>query len=345
MDTQLLTRLVTAPGISGYEQRIRDVVRAELEGVVDEVRTDGLGNLLGIRRGSGPRVMLSAHMDTIGFLVSHVDDDGFIRISPVGGFDPRTLVNQRVLVQGRRDLVGLVGMATKPVHLTTPQEREKAPKLEDLFVDVMLPAEEAKQNVSVGDPVTLLREPVETDRAYSSPYQDDRVGVYVLLEALRGARDLRAEVCAVVSVQEEVGLRGARVSAFGVEPDLGIALDVSPAADTPGGENRQQHAVLGKGVAIGLMDSSHIADPRLVARLKERAERNSIQYQLQLTNRGGTDAGGIQLSRAGVPVVTLCVPTRYIHTSNELVVKSDVDEAVALLARFLESAHELSLGW
>lgn len=345
MDAELLKKLVTTPGISGREERIREVVKQELTGLVDETHTDALGNLVGVKRGNPPRVMLSAHMDSIGFLVSHIDEGGFLRLSPVGGFDPRTLVMQRVLVQGKQDYVGLVSPSTKPIHLSSPEERDKAAKLEELFVDLMMAAEEIKANVSVGDPVTLYREPHATDRAFASHYLDDRLGVYVLLQALREAKQTQAEIYAVVSVQEEVGLRGARTSAFGVEPDLGVALDVTIAGDLPGADTAQRVTALGAGVAIGIMNSSSIADPRLVHKFKELATQHNIKHQLEILPRGGTDAGGIQLSRAGAPVITISMPTRYVHTANEMAYASDIDASVALMARFLEAAHEVNLKW
>ena len=344
MDAALLRKLVTTPGISGREERIRALVCDELAPLVDEVRVDPLGNIIGVRRGSGPKTMLCAHMDSIGFLVASIDDKGFLRLSPVGGFDVRTLVMQRVLVQGGRDLVGIVSPSAKPIHISTPEERDKAPKLEDLFVDLMLPAEEVKQAVSVGDPVVLLREPLDTGRAFVSPYLDDRLGVYVLLQALREAKGTQAEIQAVVSVQEEVGLRGAQTSAFSLQPDIGVALDVTFATDLPGMEGARQ-AVLDGGVALSLMDAASISDPRLVDHCKGLAERHEIPYQLEVGVRGGTDAGGMQLAGVGAPVLTVSFPIRYIHTSNEMVLRSDVDASVALTARFLETAHEVDLSW
>jgi putative aminopeptidase FrvX len=345
VDVQLFEKLVTTPGISGREERIRAAVRGEIEDLVDEIRVDRLGNLVAIRKGSDPRVMISAHMDSIGFLVSHVDDQGFLRISPVGGFDPRTLVMQRVLVSGKRDYVGLVAPATKPIHLLNEEERKKTLNLEDLFVDVMLPADEVKSNIAVGDPVSLLREPITTDRSVCAPYLDDRLGVYVLIEALRRAEASSAEICAVVTVQEEVGLRGAQTSAFGVDPDLGIALDVTIAGDLPGADKSQQVSAQGEGVAIGVMDSGSISDPRLVRRFKELAETNDITHQMEILPRGGTDAGGIQLSKEGVPVVTISIPVRYVHTVNEMALVADVDATVEVVARFLETAQEIDLTW
>ncbi len=345
VDAELLRKLVVTPGISGREERIREVVAEQLRPLVDEVRCDRLGSLVGVRRGSGPRVMLSAHIDSIGFLVSHIDDRGFLRLAPVGGFDPRTLVQQRVLVQGKQDLVGLVSPPGKPIHLLTPEEREKAPKLEELFVDLMLPAEEVKELVSIGDPVTLLREPHVTDRAFASHYLDDRLGVYAMIQALREAQNTQAEIYAVASVQEEVGLRGARTSAYGVEPDMAIALDITIAGDIPGGDPAAQVTAIGAGAAICVMDAGAISDPRLVQRFKEVAEEHGITYQMEILPRGATDAGGIQQSRGGVPVITISLPVRYVHTVNEMAYVLDIDATVALVARFLETAHEVNLEW
>ena len=345
MDAELFKKLVSTPGISGREERIRAAVTEELKDSVDEVSVDELGNLVGVRNGEGPKIMLSAHMDSIGFLVSHIDDDGFVRISPVGGFDARTLVMQRVVVLGRQDFVGLLAPATKPIHLLDAEEAKRPAKIEDLFVDLMLPAEEVKENVSIGDPVSLLRSPLVTDHAVSAPYLDDRLGVYVLLSALRAAPSTKAELSPVISVQEEVGLRGATTSAFSLEPDVGIALDVTIAGDLPGADKSQQVSALGEGVAIGLMDSGSISDPRLVERFKQVAKEHDIKHQLEILPRGGTDAGGIQLSRAGVPVITISIPIRYVHTANEMALVSDIESTVDLVARFMEGAHDLELEW
>lgn len=345
MDAGLFKKLITAPGISGREERIRELVVKELEPIVDDVRVDRLGNVIGHRKGGRPRVMLCAHMDTIGFLVSHIDDDGFLRISPVGGFDPRTLVVQRVLVQGKNDYVGLVSAMTKPIHLLEDDDMKKAPKIEELFVDLMLEADRVKENVSVGDPVSLLREPVVTERAVTAPYLDDRLGVYVLIEALRNAGDVAAEVFAVISVQEEVGVRGAQTSAFGIEPEVGVALDITLALDVPGTDKAQRVTTAGHGTAIGVMDSLSISDPRVVSHFKKVAETNEIRYQTEVALGGGTDAGAMQLSRAGVAAITISVPVRYVHTANEMALIDDIDATVAATARWLEDAHKLELDW
>ena len=345
MDAGLFKKLITVPGISGREERVREVVIEELGSLVDEVRVDRLGNVIGRKDGGGPRVMLCAHMDTIGFLVSHVDDDGFLRISPVGGFDPRTLPVQRVLVQGKKDYIGLVAAMSKPIHLLEDEDIKKAPKIEELFVDLMLDSKEVKDNVSVGDPVSLYREPVVTGRAVTAPYLDDRLGVYVLIDALRNADGIGAEVYAVVSVQEEVGVRGAQTSAFGIEPDVGVALDITLSVDVPGTDKAQRVTTAGKGVAIGLMDSMSISDPRLVDHFKRVAEDNGIAHQTEVMLGGGTDAGAMQLSRAGAAAITISVPVRYVHTANEMALIDDIDATVNLMARWLEAAKELELDW
>jgi putative aminopeptidase FrvX len=345
LNAALLKRLLSTPGVSGREERIRELVSKEMTELVDEVQTDRMGNLLGIRHGASPRVMLSAHMDSIGFLVSHIDDDGYLRISPVGGFDPRTLVAQRVLVLGKDDCVGLLSPATKPIHLLKKEDREKVPVLEDFFVDLMLPAEEVKRNVSIGDPIVLLREPLTTERAVTAPYLDDRLGVYVLLEALRRVTKTSAEIHAVVSVQEEVGIRGARTSSYGIDPDIGVALDITVAADLPGADKAQNPSSVGSGVALGIMDASSISDPRLVRRFRELADRHGVKHQLEVSLSGGTDAGAMQLARAGAPVITVSTPVRYVHTANEMALADDIDATVDLIAHFLESADDFNLEW
>jgi tetrahedral aminopeptidase len=345
MNVELLERLVTTPGISGREERARELIVEELNSVMDEVRIDRLGNVIGRTGGSGSRVMLCAHMDTIGFLVSHIDDDGFLRVSPVGDFDARTLTVQRVLVQGKSDYVGLMSSIAKPIHVLDEDELKKVPKIEDVFVDVMLEPASVKANISIGDPISFLQEPIVTERTFSSPYLDDRLGVYVLIEAARAAREVQAEVYAVVSVQEEVGFRGARTSAFKIEPDVGVAIDVTLAMDVPGVEKAQRVTELGKGASLGLMDSSSISDPRLVRHFKEVAEAAGIKHQVEVGMLGGTDAGEMQVARAGAAAITISIPVRYVHTANEVATIEDIDAAVTVIARWLEAAHDLRLEW
>jgi endoglucanase len=325
---------------------VRSVVVDELRPLVDDLRIDALGSVMGTRHGTGPRVMLAAHMDEIGFFVSHIDDGGFLRLQPVGGFDARTLVAQRVLVHGFAGSVlpGTVQPAAKPIHLLERDEVKPA-KLEELFVDVGFPAERVRGEVEVGDLVTLDRELIEAGDGVMGKALDDRVGVFVMLEALRAMGQSRAEVVAVATTQEEVGLRGAETAAFAVQPDVAVALDVTLALDVPGMPPELAISRLGGGVAIKVMDSSHIANPALVRHLRDLAEAEEIPYQLEILPRGGTDAAPMQRARGGAAAVTVSIPTRYVHTANETANRGDIAAAIRLVARFLEEAGSRAYGY
>ncbi len=339
---ELLKRLSEASGIPGHEEEIRAIIRGELQGTVDEFETDLLGNLIAHKRGQGPKVAIAAHMDEIGFLVSYVDEKtGFLRVEPLGGFDPRTLIAQRVRVHtGSGVLIGAIGV--KPVHILPEEERKKVPQVKDLFVDVGL-GEKAKKVVSVGDMVTLHQEFVEMGDFVSGKSLDDRLGIYVGIEALKRVREHRADIYFVGTVQEEVGLRGARTSAFAISPEIGVALDVTIACDIPDAKPQERVTEAGKGVAIKLKDSASISHPKLVRFLVDLAEEKGIPYQLEILPRGGTDAGAMQLAREGAAVVTLSIPTRYVHTAVEAAHKRDIQAAIDLLAAFLERCHEIDL--
>lgn len=341
LDWALLQRLCETPGIAGHEERIAAVVRSALEPLVDELRVDAMGNLIGVRRGStSRRVMLAAHLDEIGFLVRSIDERGFLRLQPVGGFDARVLVAQRVHVWPRsgEPLLGALQLATKPIHLLSPEER-KAPALEELYVDLGLPADDVRALVEIGDMVTLARDCVRVGPTVMSKALDDRVGVFVMLETLRQLTRHEVEVVAVATVQEEVGLRGAQTAGFGVEPDVAIALDVTIAGDVPGIEAHDRVTTLGGGVALKVFDTSHLPSRPLLRHLREIADREGIRYQLEVLPRGGTDAGALQRVRAGVPVVTVSIPTRHVHTVNEMAHTEDIAAAVRLLTAYLAEAH------
>jgi len=340
---EILKQLSEAPGIPGREEAIRVIVREALEAHVDGIEVDRLGNVIAHKKGKGPKVVVAAHMDEIGFLVSHIDEEtGFLRIAPVGGFDPRTLIAHRVMVHTRNGgLCGLIG--TKPVHVLTDEERKKVPEMKDLFVDIGLAGKDAKERVRVGDPVTLVQTFEEIGELVTGKALDDRLGVYVAIEAARRLGKHQADIYFVATVQEEVGLRGARTSAFAVAPDIGVALDSTIACDIPGVSAHEQVTRLGKGVAIKLKDSASISHTGLVQFLINLAEERSIQYQLEILPRGGTDAGAIQPAREGVAVVTISVPARYVHTVVETSHKADIEAAINLLVAFLETCHEADL--
>ena len=341
MRRELLTALCEAAGPSGREERIREIVRPELEATCERVEIDPLGSLVGIRPGTGgPRLMLAAHMDEIGLMVTHIDDRGYLRFVPLGGWDARTLVGQRVVVHGREDLPGVVG--TTPVHLLDEAARQKAPKLEDLAVDTGLPADRVRALVRQGDVVTRSRTLEDLGELVTGKSLDDRVGVFVMLEALQAAHPSPAEVAAVATVQEEVGLRGAKVTATRIAPDIGVAIDTCPADDGPGTPPNGPSTRLGKGAAIRLMDASAIGSPALADLLVRLAQEREIPYQFHVSNRGGTDTGSLQLAGDGAVAGCVSIPTRYVHSSVEACHPDDIQAAIALVAALIEHAHELS---
>ena len=338
----LLKTLCETPGVSGREDKVRDLVIEELRPLTDEISVDTLGNVIAVKKGTGgPRVMLAAHLDEIGFLVKYVDDKGFLRVQPVGGWDPRTMVAQRVHIHGfgGQALLGTLMPAAKPIHLLTAEEMAKPPKMEEFFVDLGLPVDEVKAQVEIGDMVTMARTTERVGSNVVSKCLDDRLSVFVMIEALRAVGPHTAEIIAVATTQEEVGLRGATTAAYALQPDIGIALDVTLANDFPGVDGQDQVTRLGEGAALKIMDGSTLSHPKLLRHFRDLAEKHSIKHQLEILSRGGTDAGAIQRSRAGVPTFTLSLPTRYIHTVNEMASIADIEATTALLARYLEDAH------
>ncbi|MFH0881668.1 MAG: M42 family metallopeptidase, partial [bacterium] len=315
-------------------------VKKELESLTDEVRIDNMGNLIGVKKGSGdgPKVMLAAHMDQIGFLVSFIDDKGFLRLNPTGGFDPRTLLNQRVVVYSKKALPGVIG--SKPIHVLSDEEKKKVLEVKDYFVDLGLPPQQVKELVRVGDMVTWVGPLEDLGEMWCGRAMDDRIGVYVMLEALRNVGKHKANIYATATVQEEVGVRGALAAATKLNPDIGIALDVTIANDVPGAQDHEAVTIMGKGVAIKRMDSLSISSPKLVRHLEEIADKKKIAWQPEILPRGGTDASGLQRIPGGAHVVTLSIPSRYVHSTVELVHKRDVQAAIDLLVAYLEVAGE-----
>ncbi len=340
---ELLRKLSEAPGIPGREEAVRTLCREALHGYAEHVEVDRLGNVVARAPGQAPKVAVAAHMDEIGFLVSHVDaEKGFLRLEPVGGFDPRTLIAARVDVHARDGaLPGLIG--SKPVHILTEEEKKKPIKIAELFVDLGLPGDNVKERVCVGDPVTMRQSFLEVGDLVSGKALDDRLGLYVGLEAMRRLGEHQADVYFVGTVQEEVGLRGARTSAFAIAPDIAVALDSTLACDVPGVQAHEQITALGKGVAIKVKDSASISHPGLVRFLVDLAEKRDIPYQMEILPRGGTDAGAMQLAREGAAVVTLSVPTRYVHSVVEAAHRKDIQAAIDLLVAFLETCPEANL--
>ena len=337
----LLRRLIETPGVPGREEQQRKIAREELGGLTDEVRTDALGSVIGTKKGwDDVRVMVAAHTDEIGFLVKYIDDKGFLRLQTLGGHDPANMVSQRVVVTtvGDEALRGVLQPQRKPPHLAT-EEDKKPPKAEEFFVDLGMPAEEVKEKVGVGDYAVMDRSLEKVGANYVGKAMDDRIGLFVMYEALRAMGEHEATVFAVATSQEEVGWRGAAASGSALEPTVVVALDVTLAMDIPGVEDENEISPLGKGAALTVMDGYSISHAKLVEHFRAIAEREGIQHQMEILPSGGTDAGEVQRLHGGVPAITLSIPYRYVHTPNEMVNAEDVRTAITLLARYLEEAH------
>ena len=337
IDIPLLTRICEAPGAPGFEKEIRKLVLTELAGLADDIRVDNMGNVVALKKGksSAKKTMVAAHMDEIGFIVTHIDDQGFVRFNPVGGFDPKTLTSQRVIIHGRKDLMGVMG--SKPVHLMSPEERNKVVKISDYFIDTGLPMKEVIKVVAVGDFVTRHSPLIELGDCVNVKSLDNRASVFVLIETLRALKKSKRKPAydfyAVFTVQEEVGLRGAQASAIQIQPDFGFGLDTTIAYDVPGSSPQERCTSLGGGAAIKLMDSSVICDYRMVAFMKATAKRHKIKWQPEILSGGGTDTASLQRMVAGGSITgAVSIPTRHIHQTIESCHKEDLAACINLLA-------------
>lgn len=333
MNTSLLAELCKTPGAPGFEEPIRKVVLREIAGLCDEITIDNMGNVYAIRKGtSDKRVMVGAHMDEIGFMVTHIDDKGFIRFTTLGGFDPKTLTAQRVIVHGKEDVISV--MASKPIHVMTQDERNKVAKLSDYFIDTGLPAEKVKELVSIGDPVTRERDFIEMGECVNCKSLDNRLAVFIQIELLKNlkGKTLPYDLYAVFTVQEEVGIRGANVASLKIQPHFGFGLDTTIAFDLPGAAAHEMITKLGEGTAIKIMDASTICDARMVRFMKQTAERNSIKWQPEILTAGGTDTAGIQRMAAGGAIAgAVSIPTRHLHQVIEMAHKDDIQGSINLL--------------
>jgi len=339
----LLKRLSDAAGVSGFEGPVREVVREMWEPLADELQEGRLGSLIALKKGTGPeprpKLMLAAHMDEIGLMVSDIDK-GFLRVARIGGTDRRIVVGLEVVVHGRRELPGLV--ATRPPHILPKEARTKTVPLDEIFVDVGLPEEEVKKLVSGGDLISMRREMSELkNRRVAGKAMDDRACVAAVTLALEQLSRVEHiwDVFAVATVQEETGLKGALVSAYGVAPDMAIALDVTFA--TQPGVPKPGTFPMGGGPTIGIGPNFH---PKLVTSLKEVAEAHEIPCHLDpIPGRSGTDAWAIQVTREGVPTALVSIPVRYMHQPVETLAAQDVERAGRLLAAFISNLETDSL--
>jgi len=331
INIELLREICETPGAPGHEKKIRDLVLTQVRSLGDRVELDAMGNISVFKKGrEDKKVMVGAHLDEIGFMVTHIDDQGFIRFSTLGGFDPKTLTAQRVIVHGKEDVLGVMG--SKPIHLMSPEEREKPVKISDFFIDTGMKAEQVKELIQVGDTVTRERTLAVMGDCVNCKSLDNRISVYILIETLRRLKEIPYDLYAVFTVQEEVGIRGAQVAALAIQPDFGFGLDTTIAYDVPGSKEHEQVTRLGKGAGIKIMDSSVICDPRMVRYMREQAEKNQIPWQSEILQGGGTDTAGIQRMSAGGAISgAVSIPTRHIHQVIEMVNIQDAAACIDLL--------------
>jgi tetrahedral aminopeptidase len=336
---EFFRKSLETPSPSGYESPLQNIVREYMAPCADQVRTDVHGNVIAVKNPDAPlRLMLAGHCDQIGMIVQHIDDEGFVYIQPIGGWDVQMLIGQRMTVwTGSGPVLGVIGR--KPIHLLTDEERKQVPKIKELWLDIgAANKEEARKLVRIGDPVTLELgfNQMPNQRAVS-PAMDDKSGLWVVMEALRRAdkAKLRCALYAVSTVQEEVGLRGAKTSAFGIDPQVGIAVDVTFATDCPTVEKKEEGDIkLGKGPVIYRGPNMN---PKVVERLIRVADAHGIPYQLAAAGKcPGTDANAMQLNRAGVATALISIPNRYMHSPVEMISLEDLDTSADLLARFAE---------
>ncbi len=326
INTSLLEKLLVTFGPSGNEDKIREVIKKEIKGFADEIREDALGNLIAIKKGAGKKIMVASHMDEIGVMINSIDENGFLRFTNIGGVNPFTSLYQRVKFED--GTIGTIGMEKL--------DEIKDLKINKMFIDVGLPSkDEVVKKINVGDVAAFSSPFVYQNEKVMSKTLDDRLGCYVAIETLKQLNNCPNEVYFVFTVQEEVGLRGAKTAAYGINPDMGIAIDVTLTGDTP--KAATMEVGLGKGVAIKVKDNSVISHPKVKNLMVETAIENDIPYQLEILDGGGTDSGAIHLTRAGVPSGVISIPCRYVHSPSEMAAVSDVLNAIKLLVKVLEN--------
>ncbi|AEH23809.1 lysyl aminopeptidase [Pyrococcus yayanosii] len=342
VDWALMQRVIEAPGVSGYEHLgIRDLVVDILKEVADEVKVDKLGNVIARFKGSSPKVMVSAHMDKIGVMVNHIDKDGYLHIVPVGGVLPQTLVAQRIrFFTEKGERYGVVGVV--PPHLRKPEERNKSVDWDAIVVDIGAGSKEEAEEMGFRIGTVGEFAPAFTrlsEHRFATPYLDDRICLYAMIETARSLGEHEADIYFVASVQEEVGLRGARVASYAINPEIGIAMDVTFAKQP--GDKGKIVPELGKGP---VMDVGPNINPKLRAFADEVAKKHDIPLQVEPSPRPtGTDANVMQINREGVAIAVLSIPIRYMHSQVELADARDVDNTIKLAKALLEELRPMDL--
>ncbi|MBD3184568.1 M20/M25/M40 family metallo-hydrolase [Candidatus Poribacteria bacterium] len=335
----LLEKLSNAAGISGYETEIRNIIRDELKPHVDKVYTDTIGNLFATKKGTenNLKVMVAAHMDEVGFFIDSIDSKGFLKFKKIGGIDDRVLLSKRVMV-GEKKSPGVIGL--KPIHLKSSGDRGKVVKSDDMGIDVGASSkDDAKKTAKEGYTAIFATKFSQSGDIATGKAFDDRAGCAVLIELLKGSYPFTLH--GVFTVQEELGLRGAGVAAYALNPDFAFALEGTTAGDMPTKRDVSPSTNMGGGPAITVMDRSVISDKRLVKLLVNTAEKEGIPYQFKRTVTGGTDSGAIHRARSGVPSVTVAVPIRYIHSPVGMLNLKDFQNTVKLMEKTLQRMPEL----
>ncbi len=341
---ETLEKLSNACGVAGREEEVRSLMKKFLKPYVDEVVEDKLGNVIGIKKGdkNAPKVMLAAHMDEIGLLVKTISKEGFLQFAKMGGIDDRLLLAQKVMVYTEKGpLHGIIG--SKPPHIQKEEERKRVLSWDELFIDIGAESREEaeKMGVGIGDTVCFdvkfarIGKDIVIGKAF-----DNRVACAVMIEAMKGLQKTKCTVYAVGTVQEEVGLRGAMTSAFGIDPDFGIALDVTVAGDTPGVKEVEAPVKMNKGPSLTIADSGLIVHPKVLRLLVDAAKEKKIPYQLEVGLPGSTDAARISLTRSGVPSGVISIPTRYIHSPTSMLSLKDAENAVKLTIAAVQKIPE-----
>ena len=338
----LLKKLVESPSISGYEKNIRDLISKEIKPYIGEVKVDKIGNLI-CRKGSGsPKIMLSAHMDELGLMVKYVDEKGFIRFEPVGGWDPKILPAQKFKIHGSKGpVVGVIG--SKPIHLQEKEEEKKPVKISEMFIDIGAKnrKEAERMGVSVGDFITNHGEFNKLGGSKVTGYGfDDRVGCLELIEIMKNLKNFKGMVYAVGTVKEEIGLIGIRGSTFSINPDVVIALDTTISGDTPELKPHDAIARIGEGPTLVIKDSISIVQSKIKKWVQDVAKKNKIKLQFEVISGAATDASVTPMIREGIPSLSILTPSRYVHTPVEIVDMNDVKNSIKLVTELVKSAHK-----
>ncbi len=338
---ELFKKLVETPSTSGYEKYIRDLIYKEIKPHVDDVKIDKIGNLIAKKGSGSPKIMLAAHMDELGLLVKYIDKNGFIKFEPVGGWDQRVLLAQKVIIHGsKKPVIGVIG--SKPIHIQEKEEQNQVIKIKDMYIDVGAKNEKdvGKMGIHIGDFISPCR---QFSKLYGNRFTghglDNRIGCLELMEIMKGIKKFKGTVYAVWTIEEEIGLVGVRGSVFGINPDVFLALDTTIAGDTPNLKEGEAPPELGKGPVLLIKDQISIINPNVRKWLEATAKENKISLQYDVMSGGATDASVAAITREGVPAGALLAPTRYVHTPIEVADMNDIKNIVRLVQKAIESVH------